>query len=569
MVAVFDVSADGMKLPPKTIKRLTDYMGTRLTIGGTYQVMPESAIKEAMIELKIESQNVCYDDKCRVELGRAAAAQKNLNTLIWKIGNECSVTGTIFDLRKEASDKAAEVSGIDCSEASLKKGIAQVAMQLSGKSNTSVTTQIHNGNSDLPPPPDRVLSSGNYEEGEVPPVKEEVGFLSVEGTPRGARVDISGPRGFGDNGLVSTVLPVRPFQVPAGDYRIKVSFDEYDIDERNAHVSADATEIVKIDLLSAWATLEISGSPEGARSSLSCQNGFSREFGLPDRPWRVRVPRGDCHINTQRDGYETYDANIAALGGQVTSVNIGLSKNSKGINWIRLPAGSFEMGSNSGRADEKPVHRVNIKSFEISKAEVTQKQYQACIDAGACTAPHWDDGTCFVSANGEWVQSVVAGNLKNPDLPVACVEWDQARAYARWVGARLPTEAEWEYAARSGGKQKTFPWGEANATCDKAVMFEVDQGCGRVSTWPPCSKTDGNTEQGVCDMSGNVWEWTEDWYHENYVGAPTDGSAWLYPVGTTRVMRGGPWVVVSEYLRNATRDRLSVSCYGLGIRLVR
>ena len=154
--------------------------------------------------------------------------------------------------------------------------------------------------------------------------------------------------------------------------------------------------------------------------------------------------------------------------------------------------------------------------------------------------------------------------------PINCVDWTQASAYCAWVGGRLPTESEWEYAARDGGKDQIYPWGDASATCEYAVMDDGGDGCGEGRTWPVCSKPKGNTSHGLCDMSGNVWEWVQDWYHSSYTGAPTDGSAWEDPVGSNRVIRGGSFYGAA-YLRASGRSYASPSAQGgsHGFRCVR
>ena len=227
------------------------------------------------------------------------------------------------------------------------------------------------------------------------------------------------------------------------------------------------------------------------------------------------------------------------------------------IEWVRIEGGSFDMGSNDFEWAQ-PVHSVTVSTFEMTRTEVTVDQYMACVDAGACTDPN-AEGDC------NWGKSYRGSH------PVNCVDWDQAQDFARWVGGRLPSEAEWEYAARSGGRDWMYPWGDEEATCERAVMYDGGNGCGRGSTWPVCSKPNGNTTQGLCDMAGNVWEWVQDWYYGSYDSAPTDGSAWESPAGSYRVLRGGSWNVDAGDVRAADRNCTSPGYRyaNLGFRLAR
>jgi formylglycine-generating enzyme required for sulfatase activity len=211
------------------------------------------------------------------------------------------------------------------------------------------------------------------------------------------------------------------------------------------------------------------------------------------------------------------------------------------IEWVTIPGGTFTMGSEDW-PDSKPRHAVTVKTFQMAKTKVTFGQYKKCVEAGPCTAAHTSDRSCTVWDGWKWDFGTLPDSFRGDDQPVVCVNWEQAQRFAKWAGGRLPTEAEWEYAARSGGKDRKYPWGNEEATCERAVIKEGEYGCGKISTWPVCSKSKGNTEQGLCDMSGNAWEWVQDWYYDSYIGAPTDGSARETPPGEDRVSRGGSWV---------------------------
>lgn len=248
--------------------------------------------------------------------------------------------------------------------------------------------------------------------------------------------------------------------------------------------------------------------------------------------------------------------------------------------WVCIPGGEFDMGSSDLRDHERPVHRVTIRPFLIQRTKVTNAQYLACVEAGACTAPHWDDHTCWVYApvgvGGS--QTALPPSFRGPNQPVVCVSWEQARAYAAWVGGRLPSEAEWEYAARGAGRDLTYPWGEARPSCRRAVIAEGmgrRNGCGSGHTLPVCSLSpNGDTPQGLCDMAGNAYERVEDCWHESYVGAPSDGSAWTDDCaapGTWHVYRGSPWNGLPETVDSARRGREATERVhsNLGFRLAR
>jgi len=226
---------------------------------------------------------------------------------------------------------------------------------------------------------------------------------------------------------------------------------------------------------------------------------------------------------------------------------------------VLIPSGSFWMGCNSAvdgdcRLNEKPYHEVTLSGYYIEKTEVTQGEYKKCVDAGECGTPscNWDPtGT--------------------PNRPVACVSWQSATDYCTWAGKRLPTEAEWEKAAR-GTDGRKYPWGNQAATCEYAVMNDGANGCGTGGTWDVCSKSPkGDSPYGLCDMSGNVWEWVSDWYGEGYYSnSPISNPTGPVSGDFGRVSRGGGFVYGGVLLRASTRFHYYPSDYftDLGFRCV-
>ena len=197
-----------------------------------------------------------------------------------------------------------------------------------------------------------------------------------------------------------------------------------------------------------------------------------------------------------------------------------------------VPAGPFFMGcnevvDNQCEPSEKPSLRVELSGFLIDRYEVTNDEYRACVTAGGCAVPHIGD-LCDYTKSG-W-----------DGHPVNCVDYNQAAAYCAWAGKRLPTEAQWEKAARGVDGQK-YPWGNSpEPSCDYAVVFE-EGACGTRETMPVGSRPKGASPYGVMDMAGNVWEWVADWFDENYYRSSPDDDPQGPATGTNRVLRGGSW----------------------------
>jgi formylglycine-generating enzyme required for sulfatase activity len=221
-----------------------------------------------------------------------------------------------------------------------------------------------------------------------------------------------------------------------------------------------------------------------------------------------------------------------------------------GAPFVYVPAGCFMMGGEGGD-DEKPIHEVCLSAFWISQTEVTNDQYRACVDAGVCDPPN--DRTDF-------------NDPSYASHPVVCVDWYQAETYAQWMGGSLPTEAQWEYAAR-GPAGRAYPWVGAEPICGVANVNGCVWDTTQVGSYP-----NGASWIGALDMTGNVWEWTADWYSSNYYATLAPGA--LDPTGPVsgnfRVLRGVSFIPNPWGTRTTLRLRYSPSDHlnGWGFRVV-
>jgi serine/threonine-protein kinase len=206
---------------------------------------------------------------------------------------------------------------------------------------------------------------------------------------------------------------------------------------------------------------------------------------------------------------------------------------------VLIPAGEFIMGSEQGFSDERPVHTVYVASFYIDLLEVTNREYRACVDAGVCHPPARLDS------------ATRADYFTNPQYdayPVIWISWYDAFAYCAWRGARLPTEAEWEKAAR-GADGRTYPWGDQEPIPDLLNFIHS----GIYDTAPVGSYPLGASPYGVLDMAGNVYEWVQDIYAPDYYHYSPYTNPTGPEEGTYRVTRGGSWY--NQAFRNRSANR--------------
>jgi formylglycine-generating enzyme required for sulfatase activity len=259
----------------------------------------------------------------------------------------------------------------------------------------------------------------------------------------------------------------------------------------------------------------------------------------PTSPNLVTVEPSSTHLNSSQTPSPDVTQGVLTATRPPTSTpitptpNIGSTMISEkdSMVLVYVPAGKFIMGSGDGGSDEKPIHTVDLDAFWIDKTEVTNAMYAKCVDAGKCDSP-----------------SIAAfmNNSSYADHPVVYIDWSKANAYCFWANRRLPTEAEWEKAAR-GTNAGIYPWGEDDISCTRAnYSFGCVGGTREVGSYQS-----GKSAYGIYDMAGNVWEWVSSLY-QPYPYDADDGRENLSS-SASRVLRGGSWYVSDAFARSASR----------------
>jgi eukaryotic-like serine/threonine-protein kinase len=209
-----------------------------------------------------------------------------------------------------------------------------------------------------------------------------------------------------------------------------------------------------------------------------------------------------------------------------------------GMEAVYVPAGDFNMGSNAGTADEQPVHTVFLDAFWIDRTEITNRMYNLCVKAGECGRPY---------TPGSNTHNYYYDNPQYANYPVVDLRWTSAEKYCAWAGMRLPTEAEWEKAAR-GTDERTYPWGNANPN-NSLLNFNNPTG----DTEIVGKFVNGASPYGALDMAGNVMEWVADWYDAGYYAVSPDMNPKGPADGQNKVLRGGSWFSDLYSVRSADR----------------
>lgn len=340
--------------------------------------------------------------------------------------------------------------------------------------------------------------------------------------------------------------------VKSDGYQDKIEFVDIGKGNNKFTIKLDPQEVKKPSTPApapALGRLSITTSPSNAQIVLlDIEPSYSS--GMKLKPGRYR-------IKLTASGYEDKIDTIDVGSGD-NNVAISLARKVLNIpvpTMVTIAGGRFQMGSDNGESNEKPVHTVNIKSFRMSKSEITFTQWDACVNAGGCSYRPHDEG---------WSRG---------DRPVINVSYkDITGEFIPWLNKatgdsyRLPSEAEWEYAARSG-RTSRYSWGYT-INCSQARYGYLSGECKKRQNTDRVNSFLANSF-GLNDMHGNVWEWTQDCWNVSYSAAPSHGEAWNKGDCSQRVLRGGSWLSRPDALRSAYRFRNSTSVRNndLGFRL--
>ncbi len=218
---------------------------------------------------------------------------------------------------------------------------------------------------------------------------------------------------------------------------------------------------------------------------------------------------------------------------------------------IYIPAGEFQMGCDPEHYGdfpcypaELPLHTVYLDAYYIDTSEVTNGEYARCVATGACTTPE---------SYRSYTRDEYYGDATFDNYPVIWVDWDQAQAYCTWVGGSLPTEAQWEKAARGSSDTRLFPWGDDDPNCSLANFTFNTAYCvmdtSQIGSYPSAA-----SPYGLMDMAGNIYEWGYDWYAEDYYTSSPYENPTGPESGTHKVMRGGSWDNNDSSMRTAARN---------------
>lgn len=400
-------------------------------------------------------------------------------------------------------------------------------------------------------------------------LQKNVGILKLSITPSDAIVQIN----------KTTYGKTTNIELAPGKYKIEVQKQGYFPESELIDIELDQTISKNFSLKQMKGKLQFNISPLLAKIEMKKDGKIYQEWTgmiiLKD------IPVGEYEIICKADGFKIKTEKVKIELDKTNNIDLKMEEGSDILvieNMVFVKGGTFKMGDTHwdgvGEKDEKPVHSVTVNNYYIGKYEVTVAEFKEFIDAKGYKTDAEKTGYSYVfdgkwnKKNGVTWRCDVNGNIRlisEYDHPVLHVSWNDAKAFCEWRGGRLPTEAEWEYAAIGGNKSKGYKYSGSNKIKDVA-WYE-----GNANSKTHEVGTKQANELGIYDMSGNVFEWCNDWYDEDYYNNSSKDNPQGATSGVYRVLRGGGWGGSGYYCRVADRLRFDPDdgSSRRGFRLVR
>jgi formylglycine-generating enzyme required for sulfatase activity len=367
-------------------------------------------------------------------------------------------------------------------------------------------------------------------------VTEVEGSLTVTARPRDAvRLELTDP----DRKTVTSAAPYENKHAAPGRWHITASASGYASEDQTVDVPADDLTVVKFDLKPLGA-LAITGTPTGAAVAVTGPAGFQNDGGLP---WEAEGLRsGTYRVRVTRKGYADFEGTAEVTPGGKQQLKVALEKAGSvthgaakteprsGLEFVWIPGGTFHYGCEPGDTDcsdlEKPGRPETVAGFWFGRTVVTVEAYAKCVHAGVCPVPD--------SCPAEYANWEKPGHER---YPANCVPWEGTVKFCGWIGGRLPSAIEWEFAAK-GGESRRYPWGNTGPDATRARFgLTTNAGTSPVDAYPA-----GASKHGLLGMAGNAGQWTTDK---------------LSPDATYMEVRGGYWMDSADRLRTSARSDTS------------
>ncbi len=512
---------------------LTDILSTEIHRSGKFTILNRDDMKAVLDEKEFELAMGCDDNVCLLENVSKLSVNKIITGNIGKLGKKYIVS--IRMINEDGENETMERESCACEIDALDGTIEKITRKFL-----------------------------KYLGGDV----ARYGAIRVESTPRGARVYL--------DGVDAGTAPDTIGRIDPGSHSISVRKDGYRDWSKRVDVEAGEETVLKARLQKRSSSISIRSEPSSADIYID-----GRYSGItPDDVTELKP--GRYKVEVRKEGYRTWSKSMDVKAGEGGSVMARLaqekaqaySDTETGMELVLVKGGCYEMGDTFGDGDddEKPVHEVCLDDFYIGKYEVTVGEFRRFVNDTGYRTEAETGGGMYIWTGKKWKKESgrdwrSPGFSQTDSHPVVGVSWNDAQKYINWLNRksgkryRLPTEAEWEYAARSGGERHKYSWGNGSPSGNIA-----DEAAKRKFNWviwegyddgyvytAPVGRYRSN-EAGLYDMTGNVLEWCKDIYSKDAYRNHQHKNPVFRGSGSYRVYRGDSWGDFSGDLRASNRD---------------